>query len=202
MTAYPERFGRSAGQPRPKPLAHPNGWWGMALFLGSEAVLFGALLGTYYYLRFKAVHWPPPGTPEPAVALPLVLTAILVATSVPMQAALRAAQEGRLAATRLLLAVALAVQATYFGLQIHLFLDDLATFTPGEHAYSSIYFTLLGAHHTHVAAGLLLDVWLLLRLSTGLTRYRLTGLWATTLFWHFVNGVAVLVVLTQVSPAL
>ena len=188
--------------PRPKPLARPNGWWGMALFLASEAVVFGALLGTYYYLRFKAVQWPPPGTPEPKVLLPLVLTAILVATSVPMQMALRAAQEGRLAATRLALAVALAVQAAYFGLQIHLFLDDLAKFTPGEHAYGSIYFTLVGAHHTHVAVGLLLDVWFLLRLSTGLTRYRLSGLWAATLFWHFVNGLAVLVVLTQVSPAL
>jgi cytochrome c oxidase subunit III len=186
----------------PRPVARPSGWWGMALFLGSEAVLFGALLGTYYYLRFKAVHWPPVGTPEPKVVLPLVLTAILVATSVPMQAALRAAQEGRLAATRLALVLALAVQAAYFGLQIHLFLDDLAKFSPGRHAYGSIYFTLVGAHHTHVAVGLLLDVWLLLRLSTGLTRYRLTGLWATTLFWHFVNGVAVLVVLTQVSPAL
>jgi heme/copper-type cytochrome/quinol oxidase subunit 3 len=186
----------------PRPVARPNGWWGMALFLASETVLFGALLGTYYYLRFKAVHWPPAGTPEPKVVLPLVLTAILVATSVPMQAALRAAQEGRLGATRLLLGAALGVQAAYFGLQIHLFLDDLAKFSPGEHAYGSIYFTLLGAHHTHVAAGLLLDVWLLLRLSTGLTRYRLTALWATTLFWHFVNGLAVLVVLTQVSPAL
>jgi cytochrome c oxidase subunit III len=188
--------------PRPRPVAHPNGWWGMAIFSASEAMLFGALLGTYYYLRFKAVHWPPPGTPEPKVVVPLVLTAILVATSIPMQAALRAAREGRLAATRLALAIALAVQATYFGLQIHLFLDDLAKFTPGEHAYGSIYFTLLGAHHAHVAAGLLLDVWLLLRLSTGLTRYRFTALWATTFFWHFVNALAVLVVLTQLSPAL
>jgi cytochrome c oxidase subunit III len=188
--------------PRPKPLAHPNGWWGMALFLASEMVLFGALLGTYWYLRFKAVHWPPLGAPEPKVVLPLVLTAVLVATSVPMQAALRAAREGRLRATRLALAVALVAQATYFGLQIHLFLDDLAKFSPGEHAYGSIYFTLLGAHHAHVAVGLLLDVWFLLRLSTGLTRYRLGGLWATTFFWHFVNGLAVLVVLTQLSPAL
>jgi cytochrome c oxidase subunit III len=188
--------------PRPQPLARPNGWWGMAIFLAGESVIFGALLATYYYLRFKAVHWPPLGTPEPEIALPLILTAILVATSVPMQLALRAGQEGRLGATRLALAVALAVQAAYFGVQIHLFLADLAKFTPGEQAYGSIYFTLLGAHHAHVAAGLLLDVWFLLRLSTGLTRYRLAGLWATTFFWHVVNGLAVLVVLTQVSPAL
>jgi heme/copper-type cytochrome/quinol oxidase subunit 3 len=49
---------------RPRPVAHPNGWWGMAIFVASEATLFGALLGTYYYLRFKAVHWPPIGTPS------------------------------------------------------------------------------------------------------------------------------------------
>jgi cytochrome c oxidase subunit 3/cytochrome c oxidase subunit I+III len=174
----------------------------MAIFVASEATLFGALLGTYYYLRFKAVHWPPGGTPEPKVALPLILTAVLVATSVPMQVALRAARAARLGPARLALAVATAAQATYFGLQIHLFLDDLAKFTPGEHAYGSIYFTLLGAHHAHVAAGLLLDVWLLLRLATGLTRYRLTALWAATFYWHFVNALAVLVVLTQLSPAL
>jgi heme/copper-type cytochrome/quinol oxidase subunit 3 len=136
------------------------------------------------------------------VALPLILTALLVATSVPMQAALRAARAGQLGATRLALAAALVAQATYFGLQIHLFLGDLAKFTPGEHAYGSIYFTLLGAHHTHVAVGLLLDVWLLLRLATGLTRYRLTALWAATFYWHFVNALAVLVVLTQLSPLL
>jgi heme/copper-type cytochrome/quinol oxidase subunit 3 len=127
---------------------------------------------------------------------------VLVLTSVPMGVALRAAREGRLAPARLALLAALAAQATYFGLQVHLFLDDLAKFTPGEHAYGSIYFTLLGAHHAHVAAGLLLDVWLLLRLATGLTRYRLTGLWAATFYWHVVNALAVLVVLTQLSPAL
>jgi cytochrome c oxidase subunit 3/cytochrome c oxidase subunit I+III len=189
-------------RPRPRPVAHPNGWWGTAIFVASEATLFGALLGTYYYLRFKALHWPPPGTPEPKVVLPLVLTGILVATSVPMQLALRAARAARLGPARLALVLALAAQATYFGLQIHLFLDDLAKFTPGEHAYGSIYFTLVGAHHAHVAAGLLLDVWLLLRLATGLTRYRLTALWAATFYWHFVNALAVVVVLTQLSPAL
>ena len=94
------------------------------------------------------------------------------------------------------------IQAGYFGVQVHEFLGDLDKFSPHDSAYASIYFTLLGAHHAHVAVGLLLDVWFLLRLSTGLTRYRLSGLWATTFFWHFVNGLAVLVVLTQLSPAL
>lgn len=174
----------------------------MAIFVAAEATLFGALLGTYFYLRFKAIQWPPPGIDAPEVALPLILTAVLVATSLPMQVALRAARAGRLAATLLGLAVALSVQGAYFGVQMHLFLADLDKFSPAESAYGSTYFTLLGAHHAHVAAGLLLNLWLLLRLASGITRYRLTGLWATTFYWHFVNALAVLVVLTQLSPAL
>ena len=49
---------------------------------------------------------------------------------------------------------------------------------------------------------MLLKAWLVLRLVAGLTRYRLVGLQATAFYWHFVNVVAVVVVLTQVSPAL
>jgi cytochrome c oxidase subunit III len=187
---------------RPAPVARPNGWWGMAIFVASEATLFGALLGTYYYLRFKALNWPPPGVPDPKIALPLILTAILVATSLPMQAALRAARSGRRSASLAALAMALAVQSAYFGVQMHLYLADLDKVRPGETAYGSSYVTLLGAHHTHVAVGLLLNLWLLLRLSTGLTSYRVTGLWATTFYWHFVNVLAVFVVLTQLSPSL
>jgi cytochrome c oxidase subunit III len=183
-------------------VAHPNGWWGIAIFCASEAMLFGLLLATYFYLRFRATHWPPPGVPEPKVALPLILTAVLVTSSVPVALAVRAARAGRVRVAQGALAVALAVQATYFGLQIHLFLDDLAKFTPQQGAYGSAYYTLVGAHHTHVAVGLLLDVWLLLRLAGGLTTYRLNGLLATAFYWHFVNALAILVVLTQVSPSL
>ena len=174
----------------------------MAIFCASEAMLFGLLLGTYWYLRFRAVHWPPPGIESPKVLLPLLLTGVLVASSVPIQLASRAARAGRLGAARGALIVALVTQASYFGVQIHLFLADLDKLTPQQGAYGSIYFTLVGAHHAHVAVGLLLGLWFVLRLSTGITTYRLTGLWAATFYWHFVNVLAVLVVLTQLSPSL
>ena len=183
-------------------VAFPNGWWGMAIFCASEAMLFGLLLGTYWYLRFRAVHWPPPGIDPPKVALPLILTGVLVASSVPIQLASRAGRAGRGGAALAALAAALVVQGVYFGLQIQLFLADLDKFAPQQGAYGSAYFTLLGAHHAHVAVGLLLDAWLLLRLAGGLTTYRVNGLRATAFYCHFVNALAVLVVLTQVSPSL
>jgi len=62
----------------------PSGLWGMAIFLATEAALFGSLIGSYFYLRFTSTQWPQGGIDAPSVALPLALTAVLVLTSVPM----------------------------------------------------------------------------------------------------------------------
>src|SRR5205823_7353972 len=127
-------------------VARPNGWWGMLLFALTEATLFGAIFGSNYYLRFRAVHWPPAGVPEPSVAVPLVLAFVLAATSLPMAVASRAARAGDLARTRAALVTAVVVQAGFFAMQVNLFENDLAKFTPQGSSYGSIYFTMLGAH--------------------------------------------------------
>jgi heme/copper-type cytochrome/quinol oxidase subunit 3 len=171
----------------------------MAVFVATEATLFGTLFGSYFYLRFQAARWPPAGIAPPSVTLPLVLAGVLVATSVPMQVASSAAARGRSRLAWASIFLALLVQSGYFAMQLHLFLHDLGKFTPQGSAYGSIYFTLLGTHHTHVAVGLLLDVWLLLRLSRGLTRYRAIGVQTTAFYWHFVNLLALLVVGAQLS---
>jgi heme/copper-type cytochrome/quinol oxidase subunit 3 len=190
----------SAGRVDRARLARPNGWWGIAVFVASEATLFGTLFGTYFYLRFQNAHWPPPGIEPPPITLPLVLAGVLVLTSIPLQLGLAAARAGRVGVTRAALLLALVVQAGYFGMQIHLFVHDVHKFAPQGSSYASIYFTLLGAHHTHVALGLLLEAWLLLRLVGGITNYRLVGLRAVVFYWHFVNLLALLVVGAQLSP--
>ena len=183
-------------------LARPNGWWGMAVFVATEATLFGTLVGTYFFLRFDTAKWPPPGVPEPKLTLSLVLTGILVATSIPVQLAVRAASRGRLGSARGALLFAAVLQAGYLGMQLHLFVHDSHEFPPSGSAYSSIYFTLLGAHDLHVLVGILLSLWFLLRTASGLTEYRLNGLRATAFYWHFVNVLALVVLLTQLSPRL
>ena len=183
-------------------VAKPNGWWGMAVFVATEATLFGTLIGSYFDLRFKAHHWPPPGVPDPKVALPLVLTGVLVTTSIPMWMAVRFARRGLARQTCIALLVALVVQCGYLAMQIHLYVDDLRHFSPSATAYGSIYFTLVGAHHAHVLVGILLNLWLLLRFARGLTRYRLVGLEATAFYWYFVDVLAVIVTLVQVYPSL
>jgi heme/copper-type cytochrome/quinol oxidase subunit 3 len=171
------------------------------LLIATEATLFGTLFATYFYLEFNTPQWPPPGIDPPDVILPLILTGILVATSAPLLLASRAAMAGRARPAWVLILGAFAVQAAYLGVQLHLFADDLNRFTPDHTAYASIYFTLLGAHHFHVAVGLLLEAWLLARLLGGLSNYRVTAVRAITWYWHFVNLMALLVVGTQLSPS-
>ena len=182
--------------------AKPNGWWGMAVFVATEATLFGAFVGTYFYLRFKSPVWPQGGLPEPKVVVPLVMAGVLLSSSIPMQLASHATGAGRLAATRAWLLLALVVQAGYFAYEVHDFADQLQVFDLTVNAYSSIHYTLLGAAHAHVALGLLLDVWLLAKLAMGLTRYRVHATQAIALYWHVVNVITLVVTLTLVSAAI
>ena len=182
--------------------AFPNGWWGMALLIATEATLFGTMIATYFYLRFQVVSWPPAGIEPPKVALPLALTGALLLTSAPMFLAVRAARAGRPHAAVAWIVPALLVQGGYLAVQIVLYLDDLSKFGPQDTSYGSIYFTLLMTHHIHVFIGILLNLWIGYRLLGGLTAYRLTGVRGIALYWHFVNLAAVAVVLTQLSPSL
>jgi heme/copper-type cytochrome/quinol oxidase subunit 3 len=116
-----------------------------------------------------------------------------------MQIASNAARAGRLALTRLALTVALIVQAGYFAYEVHDFSDQLHRFDITRNAYSSIYYTLLGADHGHVLLGILFNVWLLAKLSTGFTRYRVNAVQAITWYWHAVNILTVVVIGTLLS---
>ena len=84
----------------------------MALFVATEATLFGALVGT--------LRLPPlpqrrtgrrPASPSRALLAPVLLTALLVSSSVPMQLAWRAGRAARRARRGCWLALAIAVQS-------------------------------------------------------------------------------------------
>ncbi len=182
--------------------SRPSGWWGMAVLVATEAALFGTFVASYFYLRFQAVEWPPPGTEPPPVLVPFVLTAVLVSTSAPMALAVRFARQGRVRATSHALAVATVIGSGYLAMQVYRFLDDLQTSTPAAGAYESMVYLLSGGHHAHVLAGLLVNLFLLARLAGGLTNYRLVALEAAALYWYFVDALAIVVVLTITSPSL
>jgi cytochrome c oxidase subunit I+III len=182
--------------------ARPNGWWGMVLFVATEATLFGTLIGTYVYLRFHNATWPPPGIAKPAVLVPVLLTVALLATSVPIQLSWLAAQAGRARRAWTLLAGAFAVQTGYLVWQLHDWLASIHHDPPSRSTYSSILTTMLGFDHAHVLLGLVLDAWLLLQLARRITAYRLVGLRAVAFYWHAVNVITLAVLLIELSPYL
>jgi heme/copper-type cytochrome/quinol oxidase subunit 3 len=173
----------------------PLGWWGVAMVVATEGSLFACLIGAYIYLRFKTHPWPPHGIPEPKLLVPLIMLGVLLTASFPMQKAAWSPTPRRW------LLLAFALQAGYFGMQVHLYSDDLSHFHPQQHAYASLYYTLLGASHGHVAVGLLWDLWLFWKLAFGLTPYRRRALRAGAFYWHAVNVLTLVVTLTVLSPA-
>jgi heme/copper-type cytochrome/quinol oxidase subunit 3 len=193
------RGGRAVARAVSQRVGFPAAWWGIAMLIASEGTIMACFIATYYYLRIRAVEWPPPGIPEPRVVVPLVLAGVLATTSVPMQLASLAARAGRVAPTRAFLLLALIVQTGYLAYEIHDFGDQLKEFGVTADAYSSIYYTLLGADHAHVALGLLFDLWLLTKLVRGLTTYRANGVIAITWYWHFVNFLTLIVIGTLTS---
>jgi heme/copper-type cytochrome/quinol oxidase subunit 3 len=183
----------------PARISRPAGWWGMVILVASEATLFGAFIGTYFYLRFRTTPWPPDGVPKPALVVPLILLAVLVATSFPMIAASRAAEAGRLRATRFFVAVVLVVQAGYFAYEAHDFADQVHRTPITLNAYTSIYYTLLGADHAHVLIAALFNLWLLAKLTRGFTTYRLNAVKAITFYVLAVNVLTIVVFGTLLS---
>jgi heme/copper-type cytochrome/quinol oxidase subunit 3 len=179
----------------------PNGVWGMLLLIATEGMLFGTLIASYFYLRFRSAQWPPAGIEDPSVALPLSLAGALLLTTAPMLLAARAMTRRRVGIAWALVALSTLVQGGYLAWQIVLYIDDLSKFSPGATSYGSIYFTLLGADHAHVLVGIVLNLWVLMRLLGGVTNYRLVTVQVVALYWVFVNLLTMLVTLTQVSPA-
>jgi heme/copper-type cytochrome/quinol oxidase subunit 3 len=180
-------------------LSNSAGWWGMVILVASEATLFGAFIGTYFYLRFRTTPWPPDGIPKPALVVPLILLACLVATTIPMSFASRAAQAGRLRATRFFITLVLLVEAGYFAYEVHDFADQIQRVDITRNAYSSIYYTLLGADHAHVLIAVLFNLWLLAKLTRGFTTYRLNAVRAITFYVYAVNVLTIVVFGTLLS---
>lgn len=182
--------------PDAPPGARPNGWWGMVLLIATEATLFALLVATYFYLRFRTQGgWPPDGLADPKIVKPMIATAILVLSSAPLALASRAVWELRPSVARLGLAGGIGLGVAFLIFQYLLVQASLDTFRPGKDAYGSIFYTLIGLHAAHVVVGVLLASWALVR-TLRFDRTAVLTVRVTTLYWHFVNVVAVVIFLT------
>jgi heme/copper-type cytochrome/quinol oxidase subunit 3 len=91
---------------------------------------------------------------------------------------------GRRAVARAFLLVALVVQCAYLAYEVRDYAHQLQATTPQDNAYSSIYYTLLGADHAHVFVGILLTLWLLWKVRA--TR-------VVSIYWYAVSVLTLVV---------
>jgi cytochrome c oxidase subunit III len=80
--------------------------------------------------------------------------------------------------------------------------ETLHEFTPRTNAYGSMFFTITGFHAGHVAMGLLLNLWTQMRSWQGaFDQHRHVTVQNFTLYWHFVDAVWALVLVSlYVAP--
>ena len=183
------------------------GWWGMWGLIATEAMLFGSLLASYFYLRFRSgtAGWPPDGIHPPELVLPLVMSAILWSSSLPVHIADRAIRRGNQRLLRLGLLAGFLLGATFLGMQVLVeYPKVLAEFHPSTNAYGSLFFTITGFHGFHVVVGLLISLWTQMRARQGaFDEHRHVTVQNFAMYWHFVDVVWLFVLLTvYISPHL
>lgn len=190
------------------PSARSTGWWGMVLFITTEGMLFAALIASYFYLRFRATpEWPPGAIRVPELRLPLIMSALLFSSTVPMVVADRAARRGRMGWCKLGLLVTVALGAAFLTLQGVEYQAKLQEFTPATNVYGSLFYSITGFHGTHVLVGLLLLTYVQVAawrgkfpvvdgVAKGHERIQIAGM-----YWHFVDAVWAAILLSlYLSP--
>ena len=121
-------------------------WWGTVAFMVIEAFTMALTAATYLYLRKNFDAWPPHRTPRPALLVPTINLAVMLA-SLPLASwTKRAAERIELAKVRRGLLLCSVVSLVVFGLRIAEFWS-LETQWNSD-AYGSVVWIVLGFHAT------------------------------------------------------
>jgi heme/copper-type cytochrome/quinol oxidase subunit 3 len=179
------------------PAGRTVGWWGMVMFVTTEATLFAVLLSSYFYVRFQAEAWPVGGIEEPKLTRPLIMTALLLPSSLPVMWAERGIRHGQRWRLRIGLVATLLMGGAFLALQGMEYSEKLKKFTIDTNVYGSFFYTITGFHGLHVTIGLIMVTWLLaasLRGSFGYRRHERVRL--TAIYWHFVDLVWLFILFT------
>ena len=163
---------------------------GMIIFLGSWAMMFGALFFAYGVLRTRAAVWPPVDQPRLPLAVGIVNTLVLALSSGSLFGSLWAIRRNAVRLAAFLLLGAGGLGAAFLGLQMRSWSTlSLSGFTPSSSTYASVFYGLTWLHAAHVAVGvvaLLFLGWRAWRKIYSAPRHLPLRLWA--MYWHFVGA--------------
>lgn len=160
-------------------------WWGMVGLITIEAVLFAALIASYFYLRFYADQWPIGGIARPKLLLPSIGAMVLLASSAPMYWADASIKKGRVRNLMTGLALSFVMGSVFLVLKFVEYSGYDYNWT--TNAYGSITWTIVGFHSAHVATVLLKVAVVFTAAARGyFSAERNLGVRINGLYWHFV----------------
>jgi cytochrome c oxidase subunit III len=161
---------------------------GMAVFLGSWAMLFVALFFAYAFVRAGTPAWPPVDAPALPRLLPGLNTLAIAASSAAVALAVRAQELGRARRAGAALALATSLGAIFVGLQVLVWTGLWRQgLVPSGGPYPSVFYTLTAFHALHVLVGLAALAWLAHRARRADASRASVRLWGW--YWHFVGVV-------------
>jgi cytochrome c oxidase subunit III len=179
------------------------GWWGMVWLIATEATLFALLLASYFYLRFQSPEWPPDHLHPPKLELPLIMTAILWSSSIPVHIAEKGIEKGKQGRLKWGLALGWLLGAVFFVITVAIeWPETLHEVTPRTNAYGSMFFTVTGFHLSHVLVGLSVSAFTQVRAWQGaFDEKKHVSVQNFAMYWHFVDIVWAFVLLSiYISP--
>jgi heme/copper-type cytochrome/quinol oxidase subunit 3 len=189
------------GQHPEEALAHPvtstglsNEKIAMWAFLGSECLLFGALISTYLLYRGRSIVGP---YPHDVYDIPYtsVSSFVLLMSSLTMVLALAAMQRKDQRRMRVWLLTTALLGTVFIGGQVYEFtVFYRAGLSLHENLFGSSFFVLTGFHGAHVTIGILMLLSLFALSAKGrLAEDRVETVELIGLYWHFVDVVWIVI---------
>ena len=170
----------------------------MWAFLGSECLLFGALISTYLLYKGRGPGGKPVGpTPADVYDIPYtsVSSFVLLMSSVTMVLALASIQRGDARRMRVWLTATALLGASFIAGQVYEFTAFVKEgLTLQTNLFGSSFFVLTGFHGVHVTLGIIMLLSLVqLSLKGKITQQKSEVIEIAGLYWHFVDVVWIVI---------
>jgi len=166
----------------------------MWAFLGSECLLFGALISTYFLYRGRSVVGP---TPKQVYDIPYtsISSFVLLMSSLTMVLALAAIQRGDHRRLRIWLTATALLGTVFIGGQVYEFTSFIHEgLTPRTNLFGSSFFVLTGFHGAHVTLGIIMLLSLVMMSNKGkIPQAKAEVIEIAGLYWHFVDIVWIVI---------
>ena len=167
---------------------------GFIIFLCSESVIFLAFFSGYALLKTSALNWLPQGVDGLEWKMPLVNTIVLVSSSGTIALAEHFKNRENMLLFRGFWLMSMAMGAYFLYGQAVEWSGLQFGFTSGT--FGGTFYLLTGFHGLHVATGILLMGLMLIKsFIPGNYRGGEQGVQATSLFWHFVDVIWIMLFL-------